>query len=87
MVLSAAFIAAVVNFAVFWLVALYLGGDAVNGKAEGGRFFLGSHGRYTEVSEAVYMYSKWHVYVTWTTAAFGIVAAYWHQRIKRDSVA
>ena len=56
------------NFVVFVATAFYLGGDAVNGKAEGGRYYLfgvrTESGRkvYTEVSESVFNYSKWHVY-------------------------
>jgi hypothetical protein len=62
------------NFMIFAAGAIYLGGDAVNGKAEGGRYYLfgvrAEAGRkvYTEVSEPVFAYSKWHVYslfVTW----------------------
>jgi hypothetical protein len=30
---------------VFVVVALILGGDAMNGKAEGGKFFLANHGK------------------------------------------
>ena len=85
MLLKAAYIAVAANFLVFWVLAVYLGGDAVSGKIESGRFFLHSHGAYTEVSEAVYMYSKWHFYITWTTFVFGMIAAYWHHRIKHDT--
>jgi hypothetical protein len=62
------------NFVIFVVVALHLGGDAVNGKVEGGHYYLfglqpeSRHKGYTEVSEAVFNYSRWHVYsifVTW----------------------
>ena len=49
------------NFAAFWLVALFIGGDAISGKAVAGHYFLSSHGHLTEVSRAVFVYSKWHV--------------------------
>jgi len=49
-----------INFLVFMLVALYLGGDALGGKEEHGRYFLESHGHFTEVSEDVFRYSKVH---------------------------
>jgi hypothetical protein len=64
----------ILNFLIFLAGAIYLGGDAVNGKVEGGRYYLlgvrAEAGRkvYTEVSEPVFTYSKWHVYsvfVTW----------------------
>jgi hypothetical protein len=51
---------AFVNFFSFFFVSLYLGGDALNGYARGGHYFLCSHGRYTDVSEAVWTYSHWH---------------------------
>lgn len=38
----------------------YLGGDALNGKEENGHFFLSYHGKLTEVSENVFVYSKYH---------------------------
>lgn len=51
---------AIVNFFAFVMALLYLGGDALNGKQEGGRYFLAQHGRLTEVSASVFAYSKWH---------------------------
>ena len=47
----------IANFVVFFLTALMLGGDAINGKAEGGRFFLANHGKLTEVSRATSIYT------------------------------
>jgi len=64
----------ILNFAVFVIVASRLGGDALNGKVEGGHYYLygvrteSGHKVYTEVSESVFTHSKWHVYsllVTW----------------------
>jgi hypothetical protein len=49
----------VVNFAVFGLGAVYLGGDAINGYAVDGRYFLASHGHPKEVSHAIFTYSRW----------------------------
>ena len=57
---SAVFIATVINFFVFIAVALYLGGDALSGKIENGRYYLNSHGHYTEVSARIYQYSNVH---------------------------
>lgn len=64
----------ILNFACYVIVASILGGDAVNGKTEGGRFYLCEHGRYTEVSESVFEYSRIHTYCVWVThplAMFG----------------
>ena len=39
------------NFIGIGISDAMLGGDAVNGKQEGSRYFVASHGKYTEVSE------------------------------------
>ena len=70
------------NFFVFFVVAVYLGGDAINGKMENGHFYLMSHGRLTEVNEDVFAYSKWHCYSVWITHPIAIVAAYWYNRLR-----
>ena len=49
-----------VNFAVFLAVNVSIGGDALNGKTAGGHYYLNNHGRYTEVSHAVFVYSACH---------------------------
>ena len=75
----------VVNFVIFVAVACYLGGDAVNGKMEAGRYYLfgvrAENGWkvYTEVNEAVFTYSKWHVYsifLTWPLLMAGGVLSH-----------
>jgi hypothetical protein len=54
------------DFVSFLIGASYLGGDAVNGKIDGGRYYLYGpyHGMkgYHEVSQAVFDYSRWHAY-------------------------
>ncbi|HVA49519.1 MAG TPA: hypothetical protein VNH11_24345 [Pirellulales bacterium] len=55
------------NFTCFWLADVAIGGSAANGKVEGGKFYAGSHGKYTEVSKAVFDYSRIHGYSIWTT--------------------
>jgi hypothetical protein len=68
------------NFAVFLAITWHLGGDALNGKASGGHYYVygfqpktGQKG-YTEVSEAVFRYSKWHAYSALVTWGLMIVA-------------
>ena len=65
---------AILNFVVFLGLAAHLGGDAVGGKIEAGRYYLWGWNAhtgtksYTEVSAAVFEYSKMHVYsifITW----------------------
>lgn len=60
------------DFISFLVGASYLGGDAVNGKIDGGRYYLYGpyHGvkAFHEVSQAVFDYSRWHAYslmITW----------------------
>jgi|HubBroStandDraft_3_1064219.scaffolds.fasta_scaffold317331_1 hypothetical protein len=60
-----------------WMVVSFcLGGDAFLGKAEGGKYFLGSHGGYTEVSRNVYTYSWIHGYVAWAGWGMAVLAAF-----------
>jgi hypothetical protein len=51
---------ALVNFLVFVAVAVPLGGDALNGTVRDGHYYLMQHGRYTEVSRPVFIYSAIH---------------------------
>ena len=66
----------ILNFAAFFIIALSLGGDAVNGKEEAGRYYLSNHGHYTEVSRSVFDYSKLHVYSVWVTHPLAFFGGY-----------
>jgi hypothetical protein len=70
------FLAGIVNFFVFFLAAVYLGGDALSGRAVDGHYFLSSHGRLTEVSQAVFTYSEWHVRSVFITHPIGGLCAW-----------
>lgn len=61
------------NFFVFFCTAMYLGGDAINGHSSNGHYYLADHGHLTEVSRAVFAYSKWHVISVWITHPLAIV--------------
>jgi hypothetical protein len=61
------------NFIAFMAIAIGLGGDAVNGKAVEGHFYLGSHGHFREVSEAIFEYSKLHVSSLFITHPLGML--------------
>jgi hypothetical protein len=63
------------NFISFLVGAATIGGDAVNGKAEAGRFYVSDHGKLTEVSRAVFTYSRFHCYATWMTHAMAVICA------------
>lgn len=70
------------NFLAFWVIGVLLGGDAINGKIEGGHYFLGQRATFTEVSPMVWYYSVTHAVATIVTlpvaAYFGIRA--WFSR-------
>ena len=61
---------AVVNFALLAFGAFLLGGDAFSGYAKGGHYFLGSAGKFVEVSRSVWMYSYFHMISNFVT--FGV---------------
>jgi len=66
-VASILIVVGMLNFASFMIVALILGGDTVNGKSDGQRYYLGSHGRYTEVLRPTFEYSRLHTHSVWIT--------------------
>ncbi len=80
------------NFLIFMAGAIYLGGDAVNGKVEGGRYYLfgvrTESGRkvYTEVTEPVFAYSRWHVYCLFATWPLVMAAGFarYKKRLSRS---
>jgi len=41
--------AVILNFVSYWIIAVLIGGDGVNGYAENGRYVLMNHGYKTEV--------------------------------------
>jgi hypothetical protein len=63
----------ILNMGAFIVVATYLGGDALNGRVKDDHYFLFAHGKYTEVSQAVFNYSRIHAYsVRLTVALYGL---------------
>jgi len=56
--------AVVLNFVSYWIIAVLIGGDAVNGYAENGHYVLMNHGYETKVSRWLFVYSMWHSVVT-----------------------
>jgi hypothetical protein len=61
------FVFAVVNFVAFLIGSAKLGGDAVNGKMEDGRYYVADHGKLTEVTHAAFTYSRIHCYTLFIT--------------------
>ena len=64
---------AVANFALLALGAFLLGGDALSGHAEGGHYFLGSAGKFVEVSRFVWIYSYVHVISNFVTFGLAVI--------------
>jgi hypothetical protein len=66
---------AIVNFASFDILALLNGGDALNGKQELGKYFLGGRGHhYIEVSKIFFQFSAIQAYsvcIIFAAALFG----------------
>lgn len=65
------------NFALFAAITFASGGDALNGEEKGGRYFLGSHGRYTEVAKSFYYFSYIHACVTILLMFFCLLGVFW----------
>ena len=63
------------NFAVFIAIDIHLGGDALNGYAKNGHYFLCNHGTYTEAARAVWRYSYWHAVSVCLTHGLVVVLA------------
>ena len=53
------------NFVAFFVVAAYLGGDALNGHIENGHYYVCWRGGCHEVSNTIWNYSWWHAISTY----------------------
>jgi hypothetical protein len=73
-------VAALLNFIALFAAAMWLGGDAANGKIEHGRYFLGNRGHYHEVSAGVYYASLLHVLSLLITHPLGMFATWRGQK-------
>jgi hypothetical protein len=79
---------AILNFISFMIASESLGGDAVNGKTDGQNYYVGSHGRYTEVSRSVFDYSRFHTHSVWVTHPLGFIGGLilmWKQKQEKSS--
>jgi hypothetical protein len=72
--LRAVVIVGLLNFCAFWYGSLIFGGSAANGRREGGHFYLGEHGRHTEVDERVFAYSRIHGSTLWFSHPMAMLA-------------
>jgi hypothetical protein len=49
-----------VNVSAWFIHDHLIGGNAGIGKIENGKYYVGSHGHYTEVSREAFQFSRWH---------------------------
>ena len=75
----------VLNFVAYMVVTSRLGGDAINGEERDGHFYLGAHGKKTEVSRATFTLSRYHTYSLWITHPLVIICGFVYVRIAKDA--
>jgi hypothetical protein len=59
---------------------MWLGGDALNGKFDDGRYVVGRHGRFREVSQTVHHLSFLHVFSLLVTHPLAMFVTWRGQR-------
>lgn len=68
------FFVGLANFGAFLVIGLCIGGDAWSGARRDGHYFVSDHGQMTEVSRAVWLYSRVHVCSVFVTHPLALVA-------------
>ena len=63
----------VLNFGVWGVGTVVLGGDAISGKQDQDTYFVKWKGRYTEVSRGIYLYSYIHTCLTIVSIPLAII--------------
>jgi hypothetical protein len=66
------FAIAIMNFLAFSVHTRSLGGSAGNGKRVDGRYYVGAHGRYTEVTERQWREARAHEVAVFVTHPLGL---------------
>ena len=74
----------IANFISFAVIAIYFGGDAMNGKQVAGHFYVGVHGQFNEVSKSVFMYSQLHIYILILNYVMAAPAAIYLYKLDRS---
>src|SRR5690349_3539988 len=64
----------IIDFAIFFVIALIIGGDAINGHEVAGHYYLANHGQLTEVSHLVFIYSQIHATSLFITHPLAMIA-------------
>ena len=81
-ILRAIMYAGFINFGIFFVAALFLGGDAWNGTIRGGQHYLSENGRLTPVSAAVFHYSMIHAVSVLVTVPLAIICGIAYQIVR-----
>ena len=58
--LATFFVACWLNFFVFFLTSFLIGGSGSIGKIQHGKYYVANHGKYTEVSQTMFEFSRIH---------------------------
>jgi hypothetical protein len=74
---------ALANFLIFVAITLFIGGDAINGQITGGHYYLSDHGKLTEVSQPIYIYSYIHAASTIILMLSAVLLSLWKTYIRR----
>ena len=61
------------NLVAYIIIAQAIGGDAMAGRAEGGRYFLSNNGILTETTRGLFLYSQIHTLTTWISLPIAVV--------------
>ena len=77
--------AGLVNFAIFMVVCGIFGGSARNGMVRSGHYFVGSHGKITEVSEGLYRLNQLHEYTVSVTLPLAVLTLVYANSIKKKA--
>lgn len=75
---------ALINAVTFMSIATWLGGDAINGGASGGHYYLKGHGPRFEVSHGTWIYSRIHAISTMISAPFFLGVGFIRNRLKKE---
>jgi hypothetical protein len=77
------FYAGLVNFALFIVICAFLGGSPGNGMVRSGHYYVGEHGKVTEVSERTYRVTQIYEYGTFVALPLSILALAYGNSLKK----
>jgi hypothetical protein len=66
-----------ISFVLFVGIGVFGGGDAISGKESVGKYFLGSHGQYTEVSKAFFTCDRFLAYWVFVNFPIFLFWSFW----------